>query len=191
MVDRLTGDPSRFPADLPAPADDGASDHLTGMAVAGVMLRSTAGSTVDLSAVGPAVVYCYPRTGGPMWAPPDEWDAIPGARGCTPESTGFRDHHQALRDLGYEVFGLSTQSSAEQAEAKARLALPFELLSDEDLTFATAMRLPTFEVQGKELIRRLTLVIAGGTVRRVFYPVFPPDSHARDVVAALGFSDSS
>ena len=180
-----------LPAGLPQPVDDGACDHLAGRAVASVALQSTGGGTVDLSRAEAAVVYCFPRTGGPLWTPPPEWDAIPGARGCTPESTGFRDHHLALRSLGYEVCGLSTQPPVEQAEAKARLELPHELLSDERLVFAAAMRLPTFEVQGTVLIRRLTLVVENGAVARVFYPVFPPDTHAAEVAAALGFSDDS
>ena len=120
-----------------------------------------------------------------MWTPPVHWDDIPGARGCTPESTGFRDHHRDLTDLGYTVHGLSTQSPEEQAEAKQRLELPFDLLSDETLAFAAAMRLPNFEVDGKRLIKRLTMVLEDGVVARVFYPVFPPDSHPAEVVAAL------
>lgn len=173
-----------LPKDLPQPQDDGACAHLPGMRLPALSLASTAGGTVDLSALpGRSIVYCYPRTGRPDEDGLPGWDAIPGARGCTPQSCGFRDHYEELRQLGInEVFGLSTQNTAYQREAVARLHLPFALLSDEDLALARALRLPTFDIAGLTLIKRLTLVLSGGVIEHVFYPVFPPDANAPDVV---------
>jgi peroxiredoxin len=141
---------------------------------------------VDLSSLpGRTVVYCYPRTGKPGQDLPRGWDEIPGARGCTPQSCSFRDHHAELRALGARVFGLSTQSTGYQREAAERLHLPFELLSDEGLAFAKGLDLPTFEVEGMTLIKRLTLIIDNGRIENVFYPVFPPGENAEEVVAWL------
>lgn len=172
---------------IPAPADDGGARHLPGSRAPSVPLPATDGSTVDLSALpGRAVVYAYPRTGPPDAPNPDGWDAIPGARGCTPQSCSFRDHFAELRGLGVQhLFGLSTQDTAYQREAAERLRLPFPLLSDERLQLARAMRLPTFEAGGMALLKRLTLVLRDGAVERVFYPVFPPDRSAADVAAWL------
>ena len=180
-------DPNILPADLPVPVDDGACDHLPGMAVPRIALTSTKGREVALADTGRprTVVYCYPRTGVPGQTVPAGWDEIPGARGCTPQSCAFRDHHAELRDLGAEVFGLSTQDTAFQREMAERLHLPFEVLSDEGLRLTRAMRLPTFEAGGMELIRRLTLVLRDGRVEKVFYPVFPPDRSADEVIAWL------
>jgi peroxiredoxin len=175
-----------LPADLPVPINDGACDHLPGMRLTSVPLPSTARRLVDLAGLaGRIVVYCYPRTGQPDVTPPTGWNAIPGARGCTPQSCAFRDHHDELRALGARVFGLSTQDTDYQQEAVARLHLPFELLSDARLTFAHTLRLPTFEVESMTLIKRLTLVIRDGVVETVFYPVFPPDRNAGDVITWL------
>lgn len=180
-------DPMTLPGDLPVPEDDGAADHLPGTRVPQLALPSTDGDTVDLSALpGLTVVYAYPRTGVPGEDPlvPD-WDAIPGARGCTPQSCGFRDHHAELAAVGARVLGLSTQDTAYQREAVARLHLPFPLLSDARLELAGALRLPTFEVAGQTLLRRFTLLLDDGVVRHVWYPVFPPDTHAAAVLAFL------
>jgi peroxiredoxin len=175
-----------LPRDLPVPVDDGACAHLAGLTVPAVALPSTAGRRVDLGALpGRTVVYVYPRTGRPDQDPPRGWNEIPGARGCTPQSCAFRDHHGELAARGARVFGLSTQDTAYQREAVERLHLPFELLSDERLGFARALRLPTFEVEGMTLIKRLTLILDGGRIAKVFYPVFPPDRNAADVVAWL------
>jgi peroxiredoxin len=174
------------PKDLPAPIDDGACDHLTGMRVPSVPLHSTAGRSVDPATLpGRTVLYCYPRTGRPDVEPPQGWNEIPGARGCTPQSCAFRDHFNELKALGAGVFGLSTQSSEYQQEAARRLHLPFELLSDAELVFARALRLPTFEVESMTLLKRLTLVIRDGQVEKVFYPVFPPDRNAEQVTRWL------
>jgi peroxiredoxin len=171
------------PQDLPVPEDDGACDHLPGMRLPPVSLRSTAREFVDLSTLtGTTVVYCYPLTGRPDLDLPEGWDEIPGARGCTPQSCAFRDHHAELGELGTKVFGLSTQDSAYQREAAERLHLPFLLLSDERLEFARALDLPTFEADGMTLIKRLTLVIEEGVISKVFYPVFPPGKNAEDVL---------
>jgi peroxiredoxin len=178
-------DPSQpLPPNLPVPVDDGACRHLPGTSVPSIELRSTGGHWVDLSKVSAprVVVYCYPRTGRPDEPLLPGWDAIPGARGCTPETCGFRDHHQELRKLGAEVFGFSTQTTDYQKEMAERLRLPFEVLSDADLQFVHALRLPTFDIAGMTLVKRLTLVISRQRVEKVFYPVFPPDKHAAEVM---------
>lgn len=175
-----------LPQELPIPKDDGACDHLPGMQLPSVFLKSTSGDTVDLSELtGTTVVYCYPMTGRPERALPDGWDEIPGARGCTPQSCAFRDHHEEIRALGARVFGLSTQDTDYQREAAERLHLTFDLLSDEDLKFATALRLPTFEVEGMTLLKRATLIIEDGRIEEVFYPVFPPQESPRQAIQWL------
>jgi peroxiredoxin len=174
----------QLPSNLPVPEDDGACVHLKGMRVPSVKLRATGGSLVDISSLpGRTIVYCYPRTGRPDQEIPKGWNDIPGARGCTPQSCAFRDHYEDLRQLGIDaVYGLSTQDTAYQQEAVERLHLPFELLSDEQLEFAKALRLPTFQVDGITLIKRLTLVVHKGVIEHVFYPVFPPDSNAPAII---------
>jgi peroxiredoxin len=176
-------DPTVLPADLPAPLDDGAARHLPGLPLPDLVLRATDGTSVNLSRLkGRTVVYLYPRTGRPGQALPEGWDAIPGARGCTPQSCAFRDHYAELRTLGVEhLFGLSTQDTDYQREAVARLHLPFAILSDEKLAFARALKLPTFEVVGMTLLKRMALVIDDGVVTKAFYPVFPPDKSAETV----------
>jgi peroxiredoxin len=175
-----------LPEGLPAPVDDGACDHLPGMQLPPRALPSTSAEPVDLSGLpGRTILYCYPRTGRPGEDLPQGWNEIPGARGCTPQSCAFRDHHAELRNLGARVFGLSTQDTGYQREAVDRLHLPFELLSDESLAFAQTLNLPTFEVEGMTLIKRLTLVICDGRIEKVFYPVFPPDKSAEEVVGWL------
>lgn len=178
----------RLPQGLPAPLDDGACAHLTGMKLVPIALRATDGALVNLSVLsGLTVVYCYPRTGQPDQALPTGWNETPGARGCTPQTMCYRDRHQELRELGVNaVFGLSTQDTAYQQEAAERLHLPFQLLSDERLAFARALRLPTFEVDGMTLIKRLTLIVNEGRIEQVFYPVFPSDSDAPNVIRWLG-----
>jgi peroxiredoxin len=181
-----TDDIYQLPADLPMPVDDGACDHLEGMQLPSLPLSSTAGEQVDLSALGGlTVVYCYPRTGRANQPPPAGWNAIPGARGCTPQSCAFRDHFGELRALGARVFGLSTQSTDYQREVVERLGLPFALLSDAGLTFTRTLRLPTFTFDSETLVKRLTLIISDGRIVKVFYPVFPPDKNAGEVVAWL------
>ncbi len=172
---------------IPAPLDDGATRHLLGARMASVPLRATNGDFVDLSALaGRVVVYAYPRTGRPDIANPDGWDMIPGARGCTPQSCSFRDHFAEVKDLGVShLFGLSTQEPDYQREAVKRLHLPFALLSDASLELTRAMELPTFETAGMTLLKRFTLVIDRGVVEHVFYPVFPPDRSAGDVIGWL------
>lgn len=175
-----------LPDGLPEPEDDGACDHLTGFALPSLPLASTAGATVDLAKLpGRTVVYVYPRTGRPDRDPPDGWDALPGARGCTPQSCSFRDHKAELEALGAGIFGLSTQDTDYQREAVARLHLPFELLSDEAFEFAAALGLPEFELAGETFLKRVTLIVHGGRVEKCFYPVFPPDRNAEDVLAWL------
>jgi len=180
-------DPGKLPADLPAPEDDGAARHLTGLKLPTLALTATDGSEVDLSALtGRTVVYAYPRTGRPGQDLPDGWDAIPGARGCTPQSCSFRDHFAELQRVGVaHLFGLSTQNTEYQREAAARLHLPFPILSDAKFAFAREIRLPTFEVAGMTLLKRMVLVIEDGMIVKLFYPVFPPDRSADEVVAWL------
>jgi peroxiredoxin len=184
----MTHDPTVLPSDLPVPTDDGAADHLLGLAMPDVALPSTDGRPVRLTepTAERTVVYAYPRTGQPG-APPltADWDLIPGARGCTPESCAFRDHHADLRALSADVYGLSTQDTAYQREAVERLGLPFPLLSDEDFRLTEAVGLPTFEVAGHTLLKRLTFVVRNGRIGHVWYPVFPPDTHAASVVRWL------
>lgn len=172
-----------LPPDLPIPSDDGASDHLRGLRMPSVPLPSTSGGAIDLAGLlGRTVVFCYPATGKPNEASPPGWDQIPGARGCTPQSCAFRDHYQELQALGVRVFGLSTQTTVDQQEAVQRLRLPYDVLSDASLAFARALRLPTFAVEGRTYIKRLTLVVHDGRIEHVFYPVFPPDQNAADVI---------
>jgi len=180
-------DPTVLPANLPVPPDDGAAAHLAGLRLPHVSLRSTIGGTVDLAAVaGTAVVFAYPRTGRP--GEPslvEDWDEIPGARGCTPHTIGFRDQHAAFVALGAHVFGLSTQDTAYQRELVERVHVPFPILSDAALVLTRALRLPTMEVAGQTLLRRLAWIARDGTIERVFYPVFPPNENATVVLAAL------
>ena len=176
----------RIPEGIPAPTDDGAADHLSGARLPSLPLASTAGDAVDLSALpGLTIVYCYPMTGRPDKDLPDGWDEIPGARGCTPQSCAFRDHHAEIQALGARVFGLSTQSTDYQREAALRLHLPYELLSDDGLDFAHALELPTFEVEGETLLERLTFASENGRITKVFYPVFPPGENASRVIEWL------
>ena len=184
---QATSNLNALPANLPRPKDDGGAKHLRGMAVPDLELPSTSNRQVNLSKIAAprVVVYCYPMTGQPGKPLPAGWDDIPGARGCTPETCGFRDHHTDLAKLHAEVFGLSTQSTAYQQEMVKRLEVPFEVLSDEHRVFARALRLPTFTVEGMTLLKRLTLILRNNRIEHVFYPVFPPDTHADDVIAWL------
>ncbi|MFZ1103863.1 MAG: peroxiredoxin [Hyphomicrobiaceae bacterium] len=173
---------------IPAPEDDGGARHLPGLAVPDAALAATDGTSVSLAKLsGRVVVFAYPRTGVPgQTSPVADWDMIPGARGCTPQTCAFRDLYKDLTAAGAaRVYGLSTQDTAYQREAAARLHLPFPLLSDEKLALATALRLPTMQVGGMTLLKRLALVIDDGTIAKVFYPVFPPDRNAGDVLAWL------
>jgi peroxiredoxin len=172
---------------IPKPIDDGAASHLVGMHVPSIPLPATDGTTVDLSSLpGRVVVYAYPRTGIPGIENPAGWDLIPGARGCTPQSCAFRDHFAELKALGVNrLFGLSTQDTAYQHEVAERLHLPFPILSDERLILTGALRLPTFQTSGMTLLKRLALVIKDRKIEHVFYPVFPPDQNASDVIAWL------
>jgi peroxiredoxin len=174
-----------LPPGLPVPEDDGAADHLPGRAMPALTLPATDGSQVPLAALGAGrtVIYLYPMTGRPGVDLPEGWDDIPGARGCTPESCGFRDLMADLARAGAaRVFGLSSQSSDYQREAVSRLRLPFSMLSDEGLALAGALGLPTFEVDGMTLYRRLTMIITDGVIEHLFYPIFPPDQHAQQVL---------
>jgi peroxiredoxin len=186
-------DISRLPPDLPVPLDDGASDHLPGMRMPEISLRSTSGREVRLADLpGLTVVYTYPRTGEDGLAPPPGWNEIPGARGCTPQTCGFRDHHQQLVDLGATVFGMSTQTTEYQHEMVERLHVPFEVLSDADLEMVRALRLPTFMFRGMTLMKRITMFLRDGVIDHVIYPVFPPDRSAEAAVRWLeGVASSS
>ena len=169
---------------IPAPIDDGSADHLSGMSMPEVSLLSTKGGRVELALLtGWTVLFFYPMTGRPDVPLPDGWDDIPGARGCTPQSCAFRDLSRELADKGVTtVFGISTQHTGYQKEAAVRLRLPFALLSDASLELANALNLPTMTVEGKILLKRLTLVLSGTQIERVFYPVFPPHRNATEVL---------
>ena len=172
---------------IPAPADDGKADHLTGMALPDISLPATKGGAVNASTLqGVTVIYIYPMTGRPDRDLPHGWDMVPGARGCTPQSCAFRDHAAELKTWGVDhLFGLSTQTSAYQAEAAERLHLPFALLSDAAGAFGAALNLPGMVVEGQALHKRLTLIASDGVIVKTFYPVFPPDQDAQNVIAWL------
>lgn len=180
-------DPTVLPPDIPAPRDDGGARHLTGVKLPDMALAATDGDAVNLAKLkGRTVLYIYPRTGVPGVDLPPGWNEIPGARGCTPQSCGFRDHFADLKALGVaNVYGLSTQDSDYQREAVERLHLPFAILSDAALQLGHAMKLPTFVTSGMTLFKRMALVIDDGIIVKVFYPVFPPDKNAEEVVAWL------
>ncbi|KJY43392.1 peroxiredoxin [Streptomyces sp. NRRL B-1568] len=181
-------DPYRLPAGLPVPEDDGGADHLPGRALPPVELPGRAGESIRLDALGPGrtVLYVYPLTGRPDADLPQGWDAIPGARGCTTQACGFRDHHAELVAAGAaRVFGLSSQETGYQREVVERLRLPFSMLSDPGLALARELGLPTFEAGGVPLFKRLTMIVRDGAIEHVFYPVFPPDRHAEQVLAWL------
>ncbi len=176
-----------LPKELPRPVDDGQADHLVGLAMPKLSLPSTAGKSVDLAHLSATrtIIYCYPMTGVPGKPLPEGWDSIPGARGCTPQTCGFRDHHQDLLRLHADVFGLSTQSSEYQREMADRLHLPFDILSDHEFKLCDVLRLPTFEANGTRLLKRLTLIARDGRIEHVFYPVFPPNESADQVLRWL------
>jgi peroxiredoxin len=177
---------TQLPADLPVPEDDGTADHLAGMALPALSLLSTQGGTLEISAAGDLLVaYVYPRTGRPGEPLPAGWDDIPSARGCTPQSCAYRDALAEFGALGGTVLGISAQASADQREFAQREHIPFPLLADPELHLASTLRLPTFAVEGMTLYKRLTLVAEGGVIRKVFYPVFPPDRDAGEVLAWL------
>jgi peroxiredoxin len=177
-----------LPGDLPAPEDDGACDHLPGAEMPSVSLQSTAGGLVDVADVSRSdrtVFFFYPRSGRPDEPSIPGWDDISGARGCTPQSCAFRDHFGEFEALGVRVFGVSAQDTEYQREFAERTHLSYPLLSDEKFTLTSALRLPTFEAGGMRLIKRFTLVVCDGRIEKVFYPVFPPDKNAEDVLAYL------
>lgn len=183
-MQQVLHNPLELPDDLPVPVDDGAARHLTGFALPHVTLAATDGSQVTLARLpGRTVVYIYPRTGRPGQAMPTGWNAIPGARGCTPQSCSFRDHFAELKSLGVrQVYGLSTQEGDYQREMAERLHLPFAILSDAGFVLQRVLRLPTFQVDGMVLLKRMALVIDDGRITKVFYPVFPPDRSAGEVI---------
>jgi len=176
----------QLPADLPVPEDDGACNHLMGAKLPNIELLATNGALVNLSKrAKKTVIYCYPMTGNPAVPLPDGWDKIPGARGCTPQSCSFRDHHTELSALCAEVFGMSTQETSYQREMAERLHLPFSVLSDAKLEFCEALNLPTFQVDGMRLMKRVTMVAKEGVIVGVHYPVFPSTSDPEWVIKQL------
>jgi peroxiredoxin len=183
----MDADFTALPPNLPIPEDDGAADHLPGLTIPSPALPSTLGGTADLAdlARGRLVAYIYPRTGTPGEPLPEGWDDIPGARGCTPQSCAYRDALAEFERLGATLVGLSAQSAEEQRQFAAREHIPFPLLSDSDLKLAAALGLPTFDVAGMTLYRRLTLVAEAGAIVKAFYPVFPPDRDAASVLTWL------
>ena len=183
---------SSLPGNLPIPEDDGACDHLPGTTLPDVALQSTTGDQVPLNDLsGRNVIFCYPRIAGPDEAVPEDWNRIPGARGCTPESCAFRDLYREFQSLNVDVYGLSTQGTDDQQEASERLHLPYPLLSDADHVVTHSLNLPTLTWRDRQWMRRLTLIVQDGSVEHVFYPVFPPDTHADDVLAWLRSHDAN
>jgi peroxiredoxin len=182
----VTFDPYTLPPDLPVPEDDGATDHLPGLRMPSLVLDSSQGPVdlVDLCAKR-AALYVYPRTGKPGVPMLPGWDEMPGARGCTPQSCAFRDHAAELAELGAQVAGMSSQPLADQVEFAELNHIPYPVLSDPDLLVRDALDLPTFEIAGYTLYKRLALIAEDGVIAKVFYPVFPPDRNAADVVTWL------
>lgn len=175
-----------LPQDLPRPIDDGKCDHLMRNQLPSVSLFSHHGHPVNLSEVQEShVIYFYPMIGVPGKALPDGWNEMPGARGCTPESCGFRDSFEDFSSQGIRITGISSQATTEQREAAKRLRLPLDLLSDNTFELTDALQLPTFEKAGRKFIRRLTLFVTAGRIQRVFYPVFPPDRHAAELLELI------
>jgi peroxiredoxin len=176
----------QLPDDLPVPVDDGACDHLEGMLLPSLLLGTSSGNSLDLSEVKSVIViFFYPMIGSPDSPPMEDWNEIPGARGCTPQTCSYRDAYQQLTELDAEVIGTSSQSIEEQSEAAVRLKLPFELLNDTAFKLTESLNLPTFEYQGVKMIKRLTLVVVDGVIRKVFYPVFPPNENVNHVISWL------
>ena len=177
---------SKLPIDLPIPKDDGAAKHLEGSRFPNIQLKSTDANLVDMGSLdGWHAIYIYPMTGQPNVPLPDGWDSIPGARGCTPQSCSFRDYFDELDALNVKVYGISTQTTEYQLEAKRRLHLPFELLSDSQLQLKNTLNLPAFSVAKLELYKRLTMIINNDQIVKIFYPVFPPDKNAEEVIEWL------
>lgn len=188
----MTGSVHTLPAGLPVPVDDGATTHLPGAAVPAVTLPATSGRLVDLRqwAAAPGVLFFYPRTGEAGRSAGPEWDAIPGARGCTPQSCGFRDLAAEFAAEGVRIAAVSTQDTAYQREFVERNHIPFEILSDAALGLTRALALPTFEFAAPRggcstLIKRMAWHVEGGQIVKVWYPVFPPDRNAEIVLAWL------
>jgi peroxiredoxin len=182
-----TGNPSVNRPTFPVPDDDGAANHLiAGTRLPDVALVATRGASVNLARYQErAVLFVYPMTGTPGVANPPDWDRIPGAHGSTPEAEGFRDTHEQFELLGYEVFGVSSQSPDDQRAFAARTGIPYLLLSDANFAFADALGLPRFETGGVSYLKRLTMLVRNGIIYRVIYPVHPPGSHARDLLQSL------
>ena len=179
----MPSDLASLPASLPVPEDDGACSHLPGRALPPITLPSTAGRMVNLAELKvPTVLFFYPRNAQPHESIPEAWNMIPGARGCTPHSCGFRDLHGEFKLLGFQIFGVSTQDTDYQKELVNRVHLPFEVLSDAKIELVNALQLPTFEYRGLRLLKRMAWVVEDGKITKVFYPVFPPDKNADEVL---------
>jgi peroxiredoxin len=175
-----------LPDDLPEPTDDGSANHLLGMTIPNISLKSTSGSIVKLDNLkGKIVIFCYPMTGVPGVALPDGWDEIPGARGCTPQVCSYRDKFSVLEKLSTKVFGVSTQNFEYQKELHDRLELPYEILSDSELKFQASVNLPVFTIENKVLLKRITLIVEEGIISKVHYPVFPSNKDVDWVIEEL------
>lgn len=179
-------DLNQLPTDLPVPLDDHACDHLVGLKLPSIDLRTTLDRNLNLDQLkNPTIIFFYPRTGEPDQPAPADWDLIPGARGCTPQSCGFRDLHQEFKNLGFQIFGLSSQDTEYQKEFVERNHIPFEILSDEYFQLTNSLKLPTFEYNNRRLIKRMAWVVDDAKIKKVFYPVFPPNENAATVLKWL------
>lgn len=176
-------DLNELPQDLPVPVDDGACSHLLGTEIPSIALNSTSGGFIDVSTIkGLAVMFFYPMNGRPDAPPMTGWNDIPGARGCTPQSNSYRDNYLNLKNLAVKTYGISSQPLADQKEAKNRLKLPFELLNDSEFLLTKALNLPTFTYHNSIYIKRLTIIVDNGIIKKTYYPVFPPNENVLDVI---------
>ncbi|VAW52529.1 Alkyl hydroperoxide reductase subunit C-like protein [hydrothermal vent metagenome] len=176
----------QLPEGLPVPVDDGACNHLEGAPFPSMLITVTPHATYDFSKEkGINIIFFYPMIGHPDSLPMTGWNEIPGARGCTPQALSYKNYFRQITKLGVRLFGASSQALKEQNDAIDRLKLPFELINDSSFLLSNALKLPTFQFNEIKMIKRLTLVVVDGVIKKVFYPVFPPNKNVDDVIVWL------